>query len=92
MQSVTKVQEHECQLIPSPAVRRVGLIRKLARLMAGYSAEGGERALYARLNIQYNAMVSRGMAPDVVERELRSLESAIRTELWGIVMRGGDAA
>jgi hypothetical protein len=92
MQSVTKVQEPGCQLIPFPAVRRVGLIRKLARLMASYSPDGGERALYARLNIQYNAMVSRGMPPDVVERELRSLELAIRTELWGIVMRGGDAA
>lgn len=88
---VSKPQQ-QCVLIPFPAVRRIGLIRKLARLMASYSPEGGERALYARLNVQYNAMISRGMPSNVVERELRALEYAVRTELWGIVMRGGDAA
>jgi hypothetical protein len=92
-ETTTVRQQHECQLIPFPAVRRVGLIRKLAKLMASYSPDGGERALYARLNIQHTAMVRRGMPPDVVERELRVLECAVRTELWGIVMRGGgDAA
>ena len=88
----TEMQQHACQLIPFPAVRRVGLIRKLARLMASYSPEGGERALYARLNVQYNAMVSRGLSPELIERELRALELAVRAKLWTIVRQGGDAA
>jgi hypothetical protein len=80
------------EIVPFPAVRRIGFIRKLARLMASYSPEGGERALYVRLNAQYSAMMKRGLSPEVVERELQALECAVRTELWGIVMRGGDAA
>jgi Family of unknown function (DUF6074) len=87
------MQNGETTTVRQQHVRRVGLIRKLAKLMASYSPDGGERALYARLNIQHTAMVRRGMPPDVVERELRALECAVRTELWGIVMRGGgDAA
>jgi hypothetical protein len=89
---MTEKQQHGCQLIPFPAVRRVGLIRKLARLMASCSPEGGERTLYARLNVQYNAMVSRGLPPEAIECELRSLELAVRARLWSIVMQGGDAA
>jgi hypothetical protein len=37
-------------------------------------------------------MLRRGLAPEVVAREARSLELAIRTRLWVIVMQGGDVA
>lgn len=81
-----------CQVVPFPAVRRVGFIRSVARLMASYSPEGGERALIGRLNVQYRAMLRQGVAPDAADRELRSLELAVRAEHWAIVMRGGDVA
>ena len=81
-----------CQIVLFPSVRRIGYIRKLARLMAQYSADGGERTLNAQLNAQYTAMLRRGLPPEVVERELRAFELAVRAQLWAIVMQGGDAA
>ena len=70
----------------------LGYIRKLARLMARYRPEAAERTLNAHLNAQYAAMLRRGLSPEVVERELRALELAVRAKLWVIVMQGGDAA
>ena len=82
----------QCQVIPFPAVRRVGSIRKLARLLASYSEQGAERTLNAQLNAQYRAMLRRNIQPEIIEAELRSLELAIRTELWMLLAQGGDAA
>jgi hypothetical protein len=45
-----------------------------------------------RLNEARDAMLRRGLTPEVVAREVRSLELAIRAEPWTIVMQGGDAA
>jgi|HubBroStandDraft_4_1064222.scaffolds.fasta_scaffold256822_2 hypothetical protein len=80
------------EIIPFPAVRRVGLIRNMARLLATYSADAAERTLHARLNATRDAMLRRGLAPEVVAREVRSLELAIRTKVWVLVMQGGDVA
>lgn len=80
------------EVVPYPSTRRVGLIRKLARLMARYSADAGDRTLAARLDVQRTALLRRGLPPNVVEREMRALELAVRAELWAVVMRGGDAA
>jgi hypothetical protein len=81
-----------CQVIAFPAARRVGHVNKLARLMASYSERGGERMLNMQLARQYRAMVRRNIPSEIIERELRSLELAIRARLWTIVMQGGDAA
>ena len=81
-----------CQIVPFPSVRRIGSIRKLARLMASYSVDGAEHMLTTKLNAQSKAMVRRQIPPDVIARELRSFELAVRAELWTIVMRGGGAA
>jgi hypothetical protein len=80
------------EIIPFPATRRVGFIRNVARVLATYSADAAETALNARLGTQRDAMLRRGVAPEVAAREVRSLELAIRTRLWVIVMQGGDAA
>jgi hypothetical protein len=79
------------EIIPFPATRRVGFIRNVARVLASYSADAAETALSARLGTQRDAMLRRGITPDVAAREVRSLELAIRARLWVIVM-GGDAA
>jgi len=42
--------------------------------------------------VQRTALLRRGLPPNVVEREMRALELAVRAELWAVVMRGGDAA
>jgi Family of unknown function (DUF6074) len=69
------------EVLPFPATRRFSLIRKMARLLATYSADAAERTLRARLDATRSAMLRRGIAPEVVEREIRSLELAIRAEL-----------
>jgi hypothetical protein len=38
------------------------------------------------------AMLRRGLSADVVEREIRALEAAIRAQLWVIVMQGDGVA
>ena len=80
------------EIVPFPAVCRVGFIRNMARVMATYSADAAERALRARLDATRNAMLRKGIRDDVAGREVRSLELAIRTKLWSIVLRGDDAA
>jgi hypothetical protein len=37
-------------------------------------------------------MLRRGLAPEVVAREARSLELAIRARVWVVVTQGGDVA
>lgn len=80
------------EIVPFPTVRRVGMIRNMARLLATYSADAAERTLHARLDATRDAMLRRGLKPEVVTDEVRSLELAIRAELWTVVMRGGDVA
>jgi hypothetical protein len=80
------------EIIPFPAVRRVGFIRNIARVMATYRADAAERTLRARLDATRAAMLRKGIQPDVARREVRSLEIAIRTKLWAIVMQGDGVA
>jgi hypothetical protein len=37
-------------------------------------------------------MLRRGLSPEVVAKEIRSLELAVRARLWMLVMQGGDVA
>jgi hypothetical protein len=37
-------------------------------------------------------MLRKGILPELVDREIRSLELAIRAKLWMIVIQGGDVA
>jgi hypothetical protein len=78
-----------CEIVAFPSVRRVGYVRKLAWMLVHYRPDAAERTLAAQLDIQRAAMLRRGLAPDVVERELRALELAVRARLWAIVMQGG---
>jgi hypothetical protein len=80
------------EIVPFPAVCRVGFIRNMARVMATYRADAAEHTLQARLYATRAAMLRKGIRPDVAGREVRSLELAIRTKLWTIVMLGDDVA
>ena len=79
-------------VIPFPSARRAGLIRKLARLMASCKPDAAERVLDAQLRRQHESMLRKGLPREIVERELRTLEHAVRAELWSITLYGGDAA
>jgi Family of unknown function (DUF6074) len=84
--------ETAAEIVPFPAARRAGHVRSMARLLLSYSPEGAERTLAANLTRQRATLLRHGLAPEVVDREIRALELAIRTRLWVIVMQGGDAA
>jgi hypothetical protein len=79
------------EIVPFPAVRRVGFIRNMARVMATYRADAAERTLQARLDATRTAMLRKGIRPDVVGREVRSLEMAIRAKLRTVVTQNGVA-
>jgi hypothetical protein len=89
--TVTQVDGYSADIVPFPAARRIGFVRKMARLMASYQPDAADRSLRVRLDAIRSAMLRRGLSPEVVKREIRSLELAIRARLWVIVM-GGDAA
>ena len=75
------------EIVPFPAVRRVGFIKNMARVMATYRADAAERTLQARLDATRAALLRKSITPQVAAREVRSLELAIRTKLWTIVMQ-----
>src|SRR5260370_16279310 len=72
---------HTCEIVPFPARHRIGYIRNMAWLLAGYRPAAAERTLVAQLNAQRQAMLRRGIRPDVVEREACMLECALRPAL-----------
>jgi hypothetical protein len=82
---------HTCEILPFPARHRIGYIRNMAWLLAGYRPAAAERTLAAQLKARRQAMLRRGIRPDVVEREAYMLEYALRAALSD-VMCGGDAA
>jgi hypothetical protein len=79
-------------IIPFPRSRNRRFIIKHAVRMAKLPARTAEKHLAHQLQVQAQTMAGRGIAPEVVESELRTLENAIRAELWCVVMSGGDAA
>jgi hypothetical protein len=51
-----------------------------------------EELLAYAVNIQAQTMAYRGIAPEVITREAKALETAIRPELWRRIRRPGVAA
>lgn len=82
----------QCEIIAFPSVRRVGLVRNLADLLTACRPKIVERELSRQLEIQRKAMARRGLADDVIEREVHALEATIRAALCHVEMTGGDAA
>jgi hypothetical protein len=79
-------------LILFPSVRRTGTIMRMARMMARYNPEGAERALAERLRDSRKSLLRKGISEEVATREVKAFELAVRAQLWGIILRGGDAA
>jgi hypothetical protein len=80
------------EIVVFPLSRRIGSIRRMARMMASYSPEAAERSLATPLRQQREALIRRGFTPEVATREVKSFELAVRAQMWGIILRGGDAA
>jgi hypothetical protein len=80
----------KAQIIPFPLARRRGLVLKLAEQMA--SARTGCLAVLvlrgraARLS---RALQRSGMGHNSIAAEISALETAVRAELWNVVLRNG---
>jgi hypothetical protein len=75
------------QVVPFPRARNRPHVMRHAHYVALVSEHAGERYLLQQINVQRQTMLRRGVAPQMVERECRAIEAAIRTALWNIVMR-----
>jgi hypothetical protein len=78
-------------IVPFPRHRNRRFVRRHAARMAELSPVTAEKHLRHQLSIQVETMLKRGIDPDAVERERRSLETAIRAELWHLVLMPGGA-
>jgi hypothetical protein len=79
------------ELIPFPAKHRVAQVRKMAAQMAGTNREAAERLLAARLARHQANLEGKGIDSASAKGDALSFESAVRTELWRLIMRpSGD--
>jgi hypothetical protein len=79
-------------VLPFPRARHRTFVRRHAAHVAAMGRNAGERYLANQLKVQRETMTRRGIAPELIERECRSLEAAIRVALWWIVMREPEGA
>jgi hypothetical protein len=81
------------KVVPFPQVRRGRFVARHAIRLAGLPHKTAEKLLAAAIRQQAGSMARKGIPAAVVERESRSLESAIRCELWRrVILRPGDGA
>jgi Family of unknown function (DUF6074) len=74
------------KIIPFPQIKRRRFVTRNAIRLAALPHKTAEKILAAALRHQAAVMARKGIPPAVIERESRSLENAIRAELWHIVM------
>lgn len=79
-------------IVPFPLARRRRYIQRQAEVIAGMKSEPGDRYLQRQLEQQSGVLERRGIARGPIEREIKSLERAIRNALWAAVLKPGDHA
>jgi hypothetical protein len=79
------------EILPFPTYRRREYVRRQACRMAELSPKAAEKHLAAQLALQVRTMARKGIAEAIIERELRTLETAIRVHLWQLVLTGDTA-
>jgi hypothetical protein len=79
-------------IVPFPLARRRLLVAKCARRMLELSSSAAEVHLKRLLLIQGDTMQRRGIAPELIAPQLKSIESAVRAELWRATFAPGGAA
>lgn len=79
-------------IYPFRQCRRVGLVWSTARRMTDLRPAKAEAHLQRQIDIQRQTLLRKGVAPALIEPEMRALEAAVRTELWHLVLAPGGAA
>ncbi len=77
------------QVISFPLARRIGLIRKQANwYLAQDTTAAAESNLRRLLEVQRQALTSKGVAPADIEAEIVQLEAAIRSAYRRLLVSG----
>lgn len=79
-------------VLPFPLVRRLDLIHRQAKYAVCLRPEKGDRHIERQLQTQADAMRRRGVAENMINRELAGMESAIRTAMWHLMFGQPDQA
>jgi hypothetical protein len=74
------------KIVPFPLARQRPLIKSLAQRIAAQLPARGEKFLQSELRRRIDALHRRGLSDLAVEREVRAFESAVRAELWRMVL------
>jgi Family of unknown function (DUF6074) len=78
-------------ILPFPILRRQGFIEKQAAHAACMNPDASARHIEYQIQVQRDAMRRRGIAEDLIARELKLMEAAIQRELVQALSRAGDA-
>ena len=78
-------------IVPFPLTRRCDFIARNAARLADATPKTAEKLLAHAVNVQVETMARRGIAPDLVAREAKALETAIRCELCRLTILGDTA-
>lgn len=78
-----------CAVIPFPLARRRHMIERQARYASELSVDAADRHIQQQIKIQADAMRRRGIDENLIERELKSMGTAIRHALLKNVSTGG---
>ncbi|WP_454917293.1 DUF6074 family protein [Xanthobacter sediminis] len=73
-------------VVPFPRARDRTFVRRHAAHIATLKPDRGERYLAKQLQIQADTLARRGVAPAIIGEHIKALESAIRAELWRVVL------
>jgi hypothetical protein len=79
-------RRRRARVIPFPLALQRPLVLKLATNMAARVPWRAEKLLNAELERLIDALHRQGVSDSAVEREVKAFESAIRAELWRIVL------
>ena len=78
-------------VFPFPLARRRSMIARQSRYAAELNPDAAERFIRQQLKIQGDNMRRRGIAEDLIARELECMDAAIRRELLQASLSMGDA-
>jgi hypothetical protein len=77
------------QVLPFPIYRRRSFIERQAQCAAALNPDACERHISRQMQVQRDVMLRKGVDPVRADRELKSMEAAIRAALWRTVLTPG---
>jgi Family of unknown function (DUF6074) len=75
-------------VLPFPILRRHGFVQKQASHAACMNPDSSARYIEYQIQVQREAMQRRGVAEELITRELKLMETAIRRELQDSISTG----